>query len=75
MFHGDNRPFFLFMLLVQQLRSDLIMAIGKDMGLDYHLLSDCSFDGEAAAVDLRSYIIDDHAFSANVLHPAFALVV
>src|SRR5262249_46071302 len=35
------------------------MAVGEDVGLDYHRVADDALDGEAATVDLRVYSLDD----------------
>jgi len=46
-------------MLVEELRPDLIMAIGEDVDLDQHLLAERALRGVAPAVDLRAYRLDD----------------
>jgi hypothetical protein len=49
---------FLHVLPIQNLTSDLIMAIGKNIGLHKHCLSNNALDGEPAAIDLRRNVLN-----------------
>ena len=54
-------PFGFGLMLVKKKSDNCVMAIGKNVGLDEHLLADHALRRIAAAVDLRADRLDDRA--------------
>jgi hypothetical protein len=59
--HDYFRPLLSLFMTMQQHTGDRVMPIGKGVGCDDDLFSDCALNGEPAAVDLRLDILDDDA--------------
>ena len=54
----------------QQVAADLLVAVGKDVGLDDNDIADDRLHRVATAVELRRQPLDDHATGAQVFRLA-----